>query len=89
MVSVYFATFTSNEFCVVGGQIQPGTRKIGLRKVLKRRSDTHMNIQTRKEFVPHVQTSEKMAKETYAMFNNCHRGNAMRNAEKMKVMLKG
>ena len=42
-----------------------------------------------KEFVAHVQTSAKMAKETYVMFNNCHGGSAMRNAEKMKVMLKG
>ena len=42
-----------------------------------------------KEFVAHVQTSAKMAKETYVMFNNCHGGSAMRNAEKMKVILKG
>jgi uncharacterized protein YecE (DUF72 family) len=42
-----------------------------------------------KEFVAHVQTSAKMAKETYVMFNNCHGGSAMRNAEEMKVMLRG
>jgi uncharacterized protein YecE (DUF72 family) len=42
-----------------------------------------------KEFAPHVQTSAKMAKQAYAMFNNCHGGSAMRNAEKMRVMLKG
>jgi uncharacterized protein YecE (DUF72 family) len=40
-----------------------------------------------KEFIPHVHTSAKMAKETFVMFNNCHGGYAMRNAEKMKVML--
>ena len=42
-----------------------------------------------KEFVPHVQTSVKMAKKTYVMFNNCHGGSAMLNAEKIRVMLKG
>lgn len=41
-----------------------------------------------KEFVPHVQTSAKAAKETYVMFNNCHGASAMRNAEKMKILLK-
>jgi uncharacterized protein YecE (DUF72 family) len=41
-----------------------------------------------KEFVPHVQTSAARATETYVMFNNCHGGFAMRNAERMKTLLK-
>ncbi|MHB8880428.1 MAG: DUF72 domain-containing protein [Thermodesulfovibrionales bacterium] len=40
------------------------------------------------EFVQHIRISAKMAKETYVMFNNCHGGRAMRNAEIMKGMLK-
>lgn len=42
-----------------------------------------------KEFVPHVRTSAARATETYVMFNNCHGGFAMRNAEKMKAIIKG
>ena len=42
-----------------------------------------------KEFLPHVEISAKTAITTYVMFNNCHGGSAMRNAEKMKVLLKG
>jgi uncharacterized protein YecE (DUF72 family) len=42
-----------------------------------------------KEFVPHLRTSQKLAKVTYCMFNNCHGGFAMRNAEKMKELIKG
>lgn len=42
-----------------------------------------------KEFVPHIQTSAKRTKETYVMFNNCHGGYAMRNAQKMQAMIKG
>ncbi|MDA8239243.1 MAG: DUF72 domain-containing protein [Nitrospiraceae bacterium] len=38
------------------------------------------------EFIPHIETSAKMATETHVMFNNCHGGYAMRNAQKMKVM---
>jgi uncharacterized protein YecE (DUF72 family) len=41
-----------------------------------------------KEFVPHVQTSAKKTKEAYVMFNNCHGGFAMRNAERLKAMIK-
>ncbi len=37
------------------------------------------------EFMPAI-THEK-AKTTYAMFNNCHRGNATRNAGRLKQML--
>jgi len=42
-----------------------------------------------REFVPSVQTSANVAKETYVMFNNCHGSNAMKNAERMKTMIKG
>ena len=42
-----------------------------------------------KEFISHIQTSAKMAKETFVMFNNCHGAYAMRNAERMKILLKG
>jgi uncharacterized protein YecE (DUF72 family) len=42
-----------------------------------------------KGFIPHVQTSAKMAKETFVMFNNCHGACGMRNAERMKILLKG
>jgi uncharacterized protein YecE (DUF72 family) len=41
-----------------------------------------------KEFVPQIQSSAAGAAETYVMFNNCHGGFAMRNAERMKVLLK-
>jgi uncharacterized protein YecE (DUF72 family) len=40
-----------------------------------------------KEFIPHVQTSEKMAKETFVMFNNCY-GACAAKCEKMKILLK-
>jgi uncharacterized protein YecE (DUF72 family) len=42
-----------------------------------------------KEFISHIQTSAKMAKETFVMFNNCHGAYSMRNAERMKILLKG
>jgi len=41
-----------------------------------------------KEFIPHIQTSAKLSKVAYVMFNNCHGGFAMRNAEKMKALIK-
>jgi uncharacterized protein YecE (DUF72 family) len=41
-----------------------------------------------KEFIPHIQTSAKLSKVTYVMFNNCHGGFAMRNAERMKALIK-
>ena len=41
-----------------------------------------------KELVPHVHTSAKRTKETYVMFNNCHGGYAMRNAEMLKALIK-
>ena len=41
-----------------------------------------------KEFVPQIQTSAAGATETYVMFNNCHGGFAMRNAERLKAMIK-
>ncbi len=42
-----------------------------------------------KEFMPHILTSAKKAKVTYVMFNNCHGGSAMRNARRMKELMKG
>jgi uncharacterized protein YecE (DUF72 family) len=41
-----------------------------------------------KGFTPHIQTSAKRSKVTYVMFNNCHGGFAMRNAERMKALIK-
>ncbi len=41
-----------------------------------------------KEFVPAVKDLEKRAKVAYVMFNNCHGGFAMKNALKMKELLK-
>lgn len=41
-----------------------------------------------KEFIPHVETSAKVSKETYVMFNNCHGGFAMRNAQRIKALMK-
>jgi uncharacterized protein YecE (DUF72 family) len=40
-----------------------------------------------KEFVPSIQSTERKAKVTYAMFNNCHGGFAIRNALRMKEMI--
>ena len=40
-----------------------------------------------KMFIPHLRTSEKLSKVTYVMFNNCHGGFAMRNAQMMKTMI--
>jgi uncharacterized protein YecE (DUF72 family) len=42
-----------------------------------------------KEFVPHIDTSAKMAKDVYVMYNNCHGASAMRNARRMKELTKG
>lgn len=41
-----------------------------------------------KEFIAPVTDINKRAKTTYAMFNNCHGGFAMRNALKLKEMMK-
>jgi uncharacterized protein YecE (DUF72 family) len=41
-----------------------------------------------KEFIPHVETSARLSKATYVMFNNCHGGFAMRNAQRMKALIK-
>jgi len=41
-----------------------------------------------KGFIPHIQTSAQHSKVTYVMFNNCHGGFAMRNAERMKALIK-
>jgi uncharacterized protein YecE (DUF72 family) len=42
-----------------------------------------------KEFVPPIQSNDKKTKVTYAMFNNCHGGFAMRNALRLKEMTAG
>ena len=41
-----------------------------------------------KEFVPRIQDVDKKAKVTYAMFNNCHGGFAVKNALRLKEMVK-
>jgi len=41
-----------------------------------------------KEFVHSVQSTDKKAKVTYAMFNNCHGGFAMRNALRLKKLIR-
>jgi len=41
-----------------------------------------------KDFIPHIQTSAKRSMVTYVMFNNCHGGFAMRNAERMKALIR-
>lgn len=40
-----------------------------------------------KEFLPAIKSIDKRAKATYAMFNNCHDGSAMKNAMKLKEMV--
>jgi uncharacterized protein YecE (DUF72 family) len=39
------------------------------------------------EFIPAIRQADKEAKEIYAMFNNCHRGNATTNAARLKQLL--
>lgn len=39
-------------------------------------------------FVPAIKEADRQAKETYAMFNNCHRGSATTNAVRLKKLLK-
>ncbi len=41
-----------------------------------------------KEFIPHLLAANEKAKEVYAMFNNCHGASAMRNARRMKEIIK-
>ncbi len=41
-----------------------------------------------KKFVPALHDSEKRARVTYVMFNNCHGGFAMKNALRIREMLK-
>lgn len=41
-----------------------------------------------RKFVPALQESDKKAKVTYAMFNNCHGGFAMKNALRIRELLK-
>jgi uncharacterized protein YecE (DUF72 family) len=40
-----------------------------------------------KEFIPPLEEAESGAKTTYAMFNNCHRGNATSNATRLRQLL--
>ena len=40
-----------------------------------------------KRFIPHLHQIERDAKVTYAMFNNCHGGFAMKNALRMKQLV--
>ncbi len=40
------------------------------------------------DFAPSVKEADREAKTTYAMFNNCYRGNAATNALRMKELLK-
>ncbi|MGD0230503.1 MAG: DUF72 domain-containing protein [Syntrophorhabdales bacterium] len=40
-------------------------------------------------FVPALEEADRQAKKTYAMFNNCHRGNAASNAARLSALLKG
>jgi uncharacterized protein YecE (DUF72 family) len=40
-----------------------------------------------RDFIPSMQRVDKRAKVTYAMFNNCHGGFAVRNAIRMKELL--
>lgn len=39
-------------------------------------------------FIPHIKGIDKKVKTTYAMFNNCHGGFAMRNGLRLKELLK-
>jgi uncharacterized protein YecE (DUF72 family) len=41
-----------------------------------------------KEFLPTIESIDKRAKEVYVMFNNCHGGFAMKNALRLKEMVK-
>lgn len=41
-----------------------------------------------KEFVPSIHATDRKAKVTYAMFNNCHGGFAIRNASGLKEMMR-
>jgi uncharacterized protein YecE (DUF72 family) len=41
-----------------------------------------------KEFLPTIENIDKRAKVTYAMFNNCHGGSAVRNALRLKELVK-
>jgi uncharacterized protein YecE (DUF72 family) len=40
-----------------------------------------------RKFIPSIRSADKKAKITYAMFNNCHGGFAMRNALRLQEML--
>jgi uncharacterized protein YecE (DUF72 family) len=40
-----------------------------------------------KEFTPALKEADEQAKATYAMFNNCYRGNATSNAKRFKELL--
>jgi uncharacterized protein YecE (DUF72 family) len=40
-----------------------------------------------KDFIPHIKSCEEKTKMTFAMFNNCHGGFAIRNALRLKDMM--
>jgi uncharacterized protein YecE (DUF72 family) len=40
------------------------------------------------ELTPPIKEADRQAKTTYAMFNNCHRGSATTNAQRLKELLK-
>jgi uncharacterized protein YecE (DUF72 family) len=41
-----------------------------------------------KEFIPSVHEAAKKAEETYVMFNNCHLGYSMKNALRLRELMK-
>jgi uncharacterized protein YecE (DUF72 family) len=41
-----------------------------------------------KSFVPAIKEADVQTRQTYAMFNNCHRGSATLNAKRLKELLK-
>ncbi len=61
---------------------------------LKRGIDTSLRFDYQysdaelKEFVPAIKEADMRAKQTYCMFNNCHGAKAVRNAKRMKEMIR-
>jgi uncharacterized protein YecE (DUF72 family) len=45
------------------------------------------NDQELTSFIPAIKEADRQARETYAMFNNCHRGSATSNGRRLKEML--
>lgn len=42
-----------------------------------------------KEFIPSIKEADRKTKMTHVMYNNCYRASAVRNAQRMKELLKG